>query len=476
MISLLVIGFAVIVALALLAIRWRFAFILLLTCVLLLQNLAIMMVLRMGGATPDDGRALLLVKEFLFAAGFASLAAGLLARASRTHHIRLNAAERWILVYFLFLMIPFLWSQAPSLVARVAGLRSLALLPGLFLIGRWLRLPSSQLAAAYKLLVFAAVALALFGLVEAYVLPDAFWLSVGHEEYYLMKRGRPVQGTLYGNMRFWIGEQPIRRVASLTGDPLISSYVIAFPLALFAAFTALYRSLRTHHLVAGVLLGTATLLTLSRGAVLVVFLAAVLAFFCRARTTRFAVLTALGFISALVVALSFGDALLEVTYGKGHLIQLRRGLEVGLQHPFGIGTGTATGVVGAIVAATGVSGTTGIAGDSFVGSVATQTGIVGLLLFAIVMVMIALDVFQKGANGVQDARPEAWLFIGTATFLAGLLAISTVNEAGYGYIATGLVFLFAGILSRHADGWETQYAHSAQMKKRRGRPLEVTSL
>lgn len=430
-------------ALALWATRRRYLLVACLAAVMLLQNLATMLTLRSGVVPIGQGELLLVSKEVFAIVALALSALILLAGAVRTGTVRLSRTERLAILFFAVVAIGFARSGSVPLAASLAGARSLVILPALYLLGLWLGADARDARRTMHLLVAAGAVLAVFGLLEAYVLPEGFWLAIGHEEYYLMKRGRPVQGQLFENMRYWVGSTSVRRIASLTGDPLISSYLLAFPLWLLTTFAIVRRRARPA-LVAfcGVML-TALTLTFSRGAFATLVVAAAVTLLAGRRAANAVTLTLGAFVATIVVTLAFEDVLLRVTTGAGHIEQLRQGLNLVLRAPLGLGTGTAGAAAAAIALASGGGGTA-VAADSFVGSLLTQVGVPGLALFLATMLSMVHDLYRLAA--FRSGPLPGWWYLATATFLAGLLVMSTVNESGYGFVAVGLVFVWAGML------------------------------
>lgn len=444
-----VLGTTILAGVFLAATRRRLAFLIGLSVLLLVQNPATMIALKTGVLPLSRGPLALYVKEIFFAVGFGIVALRFAARAVLRGVVALSVAERWALAYIVYLVIPLALSSADP-VHRLGGFRSLALLPALYLLGRWMRLPDEQWRTYYRFLIGAAVVVAAFGLLEAYVLPSDFWLRIGHEEYYLMKRGRPIQGALYTNMRFWLPgvTTPIRRVASITGDPLISSYVLAFAVSLLSAFVLTRRRVNLRLVAPFALVSVALVLTLSRGAVLTVILAAGLQVAARYRARRLVLLTLLGYAAAIALVFAAGTSLLNVTYGKGHIVQLTQGIERGLHAPLGLGLGTSGSVASGLVKAQGGSADFEGGGDSYTGSTATQAGIVGVVLQVGSLLAIATTAFAEGAAERRRAAASAFVRVGLGTYLAALLMTSTVNESGVGFIASGAVFVLAGLLER----------------------------
>lgn len=431
--------------------RRHLALVVTLTVVALSQNLGTMVALKTGLLPLAEGGLAFYGKEIFLIAAFLVVSGRFVARAILRGVATLKWTERWALLYLLYLFVPLVLGHA-SIANRLAGYRSLALLPTLYLLGRWIRMAPAQQRRFYRFLMACAVVVAAFGLVEAYVLPQDFWLKAGQEEYYLVKRGRPIQGTLYGNMRFWLpgSSSPIRRVASLTGDPLVSSYILAFAVTLQLAFVISFRRVNLRHLPTFLLIGIALLLTLGRGAILSVVIATGLLVLAGFRPGWFRTLTVTGYVSAIGLVLVFGMALLDVTYGKGHIQQLTAGLERGVAEPFGMGLGTAGSVASGLAKATGNTSAFVGGGDSYAGSTSTQAGLIGLALQMLVLTSFATSAFAQGTADRARGDRLAFLRLGIAGYIAALVITSTVNESGVGFVASGAVFIFAGVLERDA--------------------------
>lgn len=437
-----VVGAISALALGLLLLGWRRAFVYSFIAVVLLQNLLAMLLLRLRVVPVEQGTLLLYAKELVLVGALIYLG------VRRLLVGRLRLIELLIVAYLAYLGVLFVIEPAVPLQLRVAGMRSLAILPCLYLLGRWLASPRVDAVMIRDTMIRVAIVFAVFGLLEAFVLPRTFWLGLGHEEYYLAKEGRPIQGTLYLNMYFWDLGLPVRRVASLTGDPLLSSYTLAFGAALLLAWMLALGRLRVGHLVALAVLGVTTL-TFSRGALLTLLIAgAVLAVSAR-RPQIFAAVVGGMFFSLVAVVALVGDLLLNLITGASHVQGLQSGLLAGLTHPFGVGLGLSGNLVFNLLS--GIEGEFVAGGDSFVGSASTQIGVVGLVLLYGILLLICVDLYAKSVRLRASAGPRvAWTYAATAGVLAGLLVTSTVNESGYSFTAAGLIFLASGILAARA--------------------------
>lgn len=426
----------------------RFQFVLLLIFVLLLQNLALMGLLKIGVLSENGARALTSIKELLLIAGLASLAALRFGKATLTGRVRLAMIPALIILWFVIVAGHALVFGQPWL-ARLAGARAVLLLPALYLLGYWLALSWSQIGRFFKTLVVIAVCMAAFGYIEAYALPASFWLSIGHEEFYQQKIDRPIQNTLYGNMRYWFNGQPIRRVASITGDPLISSYPMALVIVMTMAYYIYRARLRLLHPLLLTVVGLATLMTLSRGAALTMVLAVALMLIGRRSSRALAGTTALMLLVVIITTTVFGDSILTITTGAGHVDQLVDGLRRGIERPLGFGLGTASGLATGIARSSDIGG--GIVlggGDSFLGSLATQMGLPAAIMFYGLMLLMVHELARHAVRFARLGLLNVWLFGAVAAMMAGLLITSAVNESGFGFVASGATYILAGSLAR----------------------------
>jgi len=314
-----------------------------------------------------------------------------------------------------------------------------------------------------------------FGLFEAYVLPESFWLSIGHEEFYLQKIDRPIQNTLYGNMRYWFNGQPVRRVASITGDPLISSYPMAMVIVLLVGYYLTRARFRPWQLLAIGALGLATALTLSRGAVLAVAIAVGLNVVAKRSTRLMVALTVVVLLAIMASTAIFGDEILRVTTGAGHVDQLVDGLRRGIERPLGYGLGTASSLATGIARTKSLENLVVGGGDSYMGSIATQMGLPLMVLFYMLMLLMIHDLARHYRRLQIAGRKEAWWFGATTGMLAGLLVTSAVNESGVGFVASGTIFIFAGVLS-HLGSLERMRVHHVRVVKAPPTPIGPSSV
>jgi hypothetical protein len=441
MLPLLIIGAAICITLVLLLRQKTLWFLAFFASTIIFQNILAMLLLRSGVVPIERGQLLLYIKEVVLVTALLTLGSKHLLRGK----IPLNLVDSVALGFIVYLLVLFFLPSIVPTQLRVAGLRSLILLPCFYLLGRWLYHDNFKLVQLQHLLVAILILFCCFGLSEFLFLPDNFWLSIGHEEYYLMKEARPIQGSLYLNMFFWDLGTPIRRVASLTGDPLLSSYIMIYGVVLIGSWMASLGKLRWGYLVCLLLLVT-TVLTFSRGSALVLLVAVGTLFLSAYRWELFIGYTIFGFVAVIAAVTVAGDLVLSAISGSSHVEGLRSGLEVALRNPFGIGLGTSGNLIINFLLIQQSLSDLGGGGDSFTGSLAVQTGLVGLCLMYGFLCLLSARVYWCGVLCRRAAQPFAWFYFATAGVLAGLLVSSAVNESGYSFTAAGIVFVVAGVL------------------------------
>jgi hypothetical protein len=265
-----------------------------------------------------------------------------------------------------------------------------------------------------------------------------------------MKEGRVPQGSLYLNMYFWDFGEPVRRIASVTGDPLLSSYTLLYGTLLlgFWMFSIGPGKMRVGHLVAFLTL-VAMIATLSRGAV-VTLLGGILSLMIALQSTWiYAAILITGIATILAVVGLFGDLILQQITGRGHIEGALTGLATSLEHPFGIGIGLSSNVAISRARALGIDRAFSTGGDSYFGSVAYS-----------IFIGIAVCLYRQRKYLRRSGAPYVWIYTATIVMLSGLIFTSLLNESGFSFVGSGLIFLTSGILVSHATAYSRKHLNN----------------
>lgn len=419
--------------------RWRF--LVLFGAVIIFQNIATMVLLKSGIIGIQEGVLLLYIKEAILALAL-TFELALIIISGR---ISFDSTDLFCFGYLGYCLLHFLFlSSEIPLGLRVAGFRSLAILPSVYLLGRWILMRQKQgLSLQFGgFYLTASLAVAVAGIFEFLFLPESFWVAVGQPEYYLMKMGFQGEvGELYGNMYASFGTFFLRRAASLTADPIMSTYFTVYGLFIMTLARPLAR-LRWIVFAAG------SLFTMGRSAILTYFAGIFETMLDRRSLIPFGWFSALIFFGLLCIPfLPIESETLNMYFGS-HYRGLSSALESVKTSPLGTGIGSASNLVAALLAALGKEQETS-AGDTYVGSLVVQIGIPGVLLFIGFNLSLAQKLFtmSKWTGGRSDSDSLSVYYKSTGAFILGVTALSTINETGYGLTAAGLAFLLGGLLT-----------------------------
>jgi len=445
----------------------------------------------------DMVRWLLVYKEgfyvVLVAAGAFLLAARWL--TGRRELTLVLAADLLALAFLATLAVAFLVSSA-DFTPRLTYLRRFAAPALLYLGARLLVQDRQQVMEALRLTMAVVVAVALFGLVERFLLGASFWQDgVDATAFYQRQidAGLIPPGWLFVYRGLPDGifialplEVPVRRLVSTFLEPTTLGAFLAFGLLLLLLAPPRGRW-RPPARIAALLVALALVATLSRGGMLVVV--AAVGFFGLVRLLesrqRFPwrdylpllpVLAVLG-AGLVLTTFSFSQApdvkdrlqdVLEMRAVSGfdnvrpvsaapasdqpadpnahppgstaagaqrHLSGLTSGLDALRDDPLGSGLGT-TG---------NWSETPGQGGESMIGALASQLGIFGFVFWlgfvlAAIAALVRASLLQRAAGAL--ARADLLLLLAAALF--GLMATSWVSESASGLLGNAAYFTFAG--------------------------------
>ena len=348
-----------------------------------------------------------------------------------------------------YALIPQNWLGGEATARGIALGARHALLPvAAYFLGRALVLTAPELRRLGATILATAVAVAAFGLADAYAIPLQWWRESGAPGWFGEQLGFAYQGLsgLPENFVYNTGdERPIRRLVSTFLSPLASAYMLVVALLVATAWLLRDR-LRGRRLAVWValvaLLGAGLLWTHSRAAYLALALGLATMAVARrrdpARTRGLLVLAAVGVVAAgALFVQAFPHVGPRTTFtaeelayqrergqeegapGSGlsdastesHWESLREGVRTVFEHPQGFGLGNA----GSTAARTDV---TIAAGESTYTELGVETGLLGGLLFLAWSLALAVRVLRRSA--VVGASLVAVLALGLQTDVLGV--------------------------------------------------------
>lgn len=396
------------------------------------------------------------------------------------------AVDLLAVAFLLLLALEFLISSGELSPKLTYGRRFAAPLL-LYLGGRLLIADRHHLLAGLRLVISVGLAVALFGLIERFILDVSFWSDrVDAMTFYskqaeggLLPAGwvRLFEGVPEGVFSAFPLDVPVRRLVSTFLEPTTLGSYLAFVLVILLFVPGLTNGRsRIAWSLGGLVLAAAVAATVSRGGMEIVLIAGafILVFTGLRLLRRFRwaeaaviVLVAVFLLSTLTVtSLSFSQFpnrraqvqdVLSSEYVSGfpprevpltsppgerldpgaqaHVNGLYTGLEKMWEEPLGVGLGTAGSW----------SQAPEVGGESTVGTVAAQLGAPGLVLWLAFHLALVASL-AHAALRLRRVRQTMWsdLLMALAGALLGLSVIAWFSESASGLLGNALYFLFAG--------------------------------
>lgn len=348
------------------------------------------------------------------------------------------------LCFILILIVAFVRSGGYPFLSRAAYLRSYAILPLCYFIGRSLPLEEKGLERAFRLTVRAAVFLSVFGFVELMLMNDSFWKKAGIVEFYAAKgmEAWVGAGRFFANWHSWDFGFPLRRMISLILEPTTLGEFLALA-TLLAAFSGLFIGLKRSVMLLILLLGL--VYCFGKGG-WVIFMVGT---FMIVLKTNKRLAVGLG-----VLFLVFG--ILFIYYNiqsKGavpiHVRGFSEGVRSAVHHPLGTGLGSG-GVYSALFALKRSLP----AKESTLGSMLVQTGLPGTLAYVLFFfaLIIQLSRLARPDAPSPDLSPVRLAARALSGCLAGIFLVTFFSESAVGVIGTGVFLVIAGSLQNFYPG------------------------
>jgi hypothetical protein len=381
-----------------------------------------------------------------------------------------------LFLLFLVWVVSYLPRGDLSLTARVAGVRMLAIPLLLYFLGRFL--PGAAAPRAVLLIGLAtAVLVALWGwfeilAVDVHALAALQAASATAKGQAIPELASNLAGAFYTifTSTFTGDVIWVRRMISTYLEALSLGHALILPLTFlfYVLVAARPPLLRPRWLVAALLvfIGLTQAMAISRGALLASIIAAGLITLTM-RRARLPALALLGLVlvAALIVPTSrnfiISTLRMEDPSSIAHASALRSGWAVAVSQPLGFGLGHG-GYVGIQFSGGGTEGT----GESFYFAMISQVGVVGAFLFVAGTLRLLWGLWQVGRS-----TPNAWLrtaAIVTAAALAGYSFSAIFSEAAFGMLASGAVWLLAGLVVQ--AGYAERRARLARLTPPEGTP------
>lgn len=348
------------------------------------------------------------------------------------------AALVFLCAYFLY----FIKSPA-GITARVVSFKEGFMIVCFYFIGRLFIFSKDDLAWMLRAVVGVSILVAAFGYLERFFFDGLSWKFLGAIDYLESKIDTSqfdsiaIDG-LPHNWFTFLGTTPVRRMVGPIGDATSLSRFLAFPvLALIYLRSLTGRIDEAGFLRLSLLLflGAALALTLGRGGQVIIIGGTLVLFL--ARKPVIALLLGIPFMLLVVLKLAIFD--LQSGSAMRHLAGLAGGLSELFRSPLGNGLGT-SGQMAVLYGVVEVK-----VSESYIGSLAFQTGLPGVLLytafFAIFSYSFAREYLRKRRTPDEWRAPLLAFSLSSGIYFTSVLANSAIAP-----ISSGLSLIFCGAL------------------------------
>lgn len=327
-------------------------------------------------------------------------------------------------IAMILVCLPYFFIGEASLYTKLVCFRQIMTPVILILYGRTLLLTENDFVDYFRFLVKIGIALVFFGFIEELVIGDDFWIALHIEKYMDMKGfsawawdGLP--GNFYSaDLHLTIGM--LRRMVSIMADPLLTGHFLAFCVVIL-----LYKKLFENNLLnMGILflLTVGVVLTLSKGAILVIAIAFAY------KLWRNNKLFAIPFILVGIIMLVFmikNNVLYSISQHTSGLVS--SSIRV---------VGKGLGSVGNYANLYGNANSD--ISESYIGALLGQMGLMGVVMFLCVFIH-----YSKKILSVRKSRVSILVF----AYVLGVILEAFMSESSINFVGSGVTFILFGSLT-----------------------------
>lgn len=337
-----------------------------------------------------------------------------------------------LLLYVIYLIANLIVSKQNTM-ATLTSFRQLMIAPTLFLFGISLNINSISLKKSLKYLIFISIIVAFFGFIERFFISGQTWTNIGYYNY-LINKGFEKWAS-YGTDPFVTYDlfkytgQGVRRMASFFADGIALGHFIIIPM-FYIIFGNLLKN-KMLKCILSILFFIVLILSISKGAYLVFGLS--LLFYNMFKNEG-----KIKKILILFIILISGAFFITNYKSLGNSATHISGLISAFQNlkPLGYGIGSSGNLANLFS-----DSSTGDGAENYIGSLMSQTGLIGLILF----VMFYVNMIKKVLDNNINKNKFTYIII---SYSSALLIEAFVSESSITFIGSGLCFIFMGILSK----------------------------
>lgn len=349
------------------------------------------------------------------------------------HSQRIKKKSLYFLFFVLVIFGAFIFSDAPT-YAKIVSIRQFMLPFVCFFFGAILKINESEIKTISKYIMIISLVVGAIGVLEVFVFQDEIWTMLPIARFqenkgavFELYNGVPLN--FYTFDYFAIVHKVLRRLVSTFTDPLMTGHFLFLGLVL----TDLILKKGTKRIIIKLFFVMCSFLTLSKG----VFLS-FLCYFALSIIKRYSYETIRNIIFmsvGLIVAGFIGVYEISTRFLSNSSILIHmNGFVKGITNGGIIGRGL--GKAGVMVYIL-VNSDESIASESYIGVMASQIGLIGVMIFITFWMIVFFKLIRFGKQYTLCYVSEI--------LLISVLLESFFSESSIGIVGTGLYFIFAGI-------------------------------
>lgn len=382
-----------------------------------------------------------MIKEMML---YLSLVPAIMRRKSIKYSSKKAVYYIGLIVYILLLTKNFIFTPA-RLSSAILSLRYM-LVPVLCIyVGKTVKLSQKQTIKLMYEIVGWSLFLALFGFIELIFLKDRFWTALGYSDYAVRMKGNEPWALFNGvTVNFYTWDffgVPIRRLVSITADPLATAYLVYLGSMILFTGSVRMRKRKNNSVkfLVLVLLFIASILSLSKAVfIMMIITVLICAYFYKwLPKSMLKLLVVFGGLFMVLILRKYLSGLSQASSISNHLLGLQIALsDLGL---LGNGLGTAGS---SVVMLTGAESDVV---ESYMGSMLSQLGFVGTISFLIILYFQVKDLVNYYRH-IKNAFSVLAL-----CSLIGVIICMVFSDSSVSIMGTGLHFIIIGIALRQKE-------------------------
>ena len=326
------------------------------------------------------------------------------------------------LIIMIAICIPFFFIGSAPLYTKLVCFRQIMTPIILILYGRTYQLTENEIDDFVQLLIKIGILIVIFGFIEEFIVGDAFWLNLHIQKYMDMKGFSAWSwGGLPGN--FYSADLHtifgmMRRMVSIMADPLLIGHYLSLCVVILLFCPP--KNLAVSYYLKLLLLTVGVVLTLSKGAILVIAISYTYKLWRKNKLLSIAC-AFVGFVASLYMIKN--NTLWSLAQHSG-------GLASSLGNIIGKGLGSAGNYSNLY------GGNSDIA-ESYLGALLGQMGIIGVAAFVYAIVYYLVKI-----KSVKNK-----LSLAIFAYILGILIEAIMSESSINFVGSGVAFIMLGVLS-----------------------------